>query len=110
MHYGELVEHDDIEGERRSGVDFSGADEHGLRILDCRFDGARLNGAKFTGTSYTVTQRISATKTVTFRVGVTAVGTRLVYLLANPSANFDFTDKAWEALVGRAAQRVTQYQ
>ena len=71
---------------------------------------AGADGAKFTGTSYTVTQRISATKTVTFRVGVTAVGTRLVYLLANPSANFDFTDKAWEALVGRAAQRVTQYQ
>ena len=53
---------------------------------------------------------MATTARFTFRVGVTAVGTRLVYLLANPSANFDFTDKAWEALVGRAAQRVTQYQ
>jgi hypothetical protein len=68
------------------------------------------DGAKLTGAGYTVTQRISATKTVTFRVGVTAVGTKLVYLLANPSANFDFTDKDWVALVGRAAQRVTQYR
>ena len=81
-----------------------------VRLDDDGVTAAGANGAKFTGTSYTVTQRISATKTVTFRVGVTAVGTRLVYLLANPSANFDFTDKAWEALVGRAAQRVTQYQ
>ncbi|MFT3861818.1 hypothetical protein [Micropruina sp.] len=64
---------------------------------------------KLEGKSYVVTQRISDSKTVTFRVGVVAVGTRLVYLLANPSANFDFTDAAWKALVGRAAQRATQF-
>ena len=66
-------------------------------------------GDQLVGTTYTVTQRISDSKTVTFRVGLAAVGARLVYLLANPSANFDFTQDAWDAVVGRAAQRATQF-
>ena len=32
----------------------------------------------------------------------------LVYLLANPSGSFDFSDDAWKGIVGRATQRVTQ--
>lgn len=67
-------------------------------------------GKDLKATSYLVTQRISDTKTVTFRVGISAVGTRLVYLLANPSAGFDFSQKAWDALVGRASQRATQFE
>jgi len=65
-------------------------------------------GKKLRATSYLVTQRISDSRTVTFRVGVAAVGSRLFYLLANPSSGFDFTDDTWEAIVGRAAQRTTQ--
>ena len=67
-------------------------------------------GKELKATSYLVTQRISDTKTVAFRVGISAVGTRLVYLLANPSAGFDFSQKAWDALVARASQRATQFK
>lgn len=67
------------------------------------------DGDQLGGTTYVVTQRISDSKTVSFRVGIAAVGTRLVYLLANPASNFDFTDSSWDAVVGRATQRATQF-
>ena len=67
------------------------------------------DGNQLVGTTYLVTQRISDSKTVTFRVGITSAGKRLVYLLANPSAKFDFTEESWDAVVGRAAQRTTQF-
>ena len=67
-------------------------------------------GKTLKATTYLVTQRISDTKTVSFRVGIAAVGTRLVYLLANPSAGFDFTQKSWDSLAGRASQRTTQFE
>lgn len=68
-----------------------------------------LDGKDLNATSYLVTQRISDSKTVNFRVGVAVVGDRLVYLLANPSGSFDFSDDAWKGIVGRATQRVTQF-
>lgn len=67
------------------------------------------SGKELSGRTYEVTQRISDTRTVSFRVGVVAVGERLVYLFANPSADFDFNQDAWTAVVGRAAQRATQF-
>ncbi|MBK8447721.1 MAG: hypothetical protein IPL41_13850 [Micropruina sp.] len=67
------------------------------------------SGKKLKGTTYLVTQRVSDTKTVTFRVAVAVTGTRLVYLLANPSSGFDFSANQWQAIVGRAAQRATQF-
>ena len=51
----------------------------------------------------------SDSKTVSFRVAIAAVGTRLVYLLANPSKSFDFTQESWDAVAGRAAQRASQF-
>ena len=69
---------------------------------------AAASGKSLTATSYLVTQRISDSKTVAFRVGLAVVGNRMVYLLANPSASFDFSEDAWRAIVGRATQRVTQ--
>lgn len=77
-------------------------------VKDAEVKAAGPDGKELTATSFTVTQRISTSKTVTFRVGVAAVGDRLVYLLANPSGKFDFSDAEWSAIVGRAAQRVTQ--
>ncbi len=65
-------------------------------------------GGKATAASYDIVQRISDSKSVQFRVGYVAVGTRVVYLLANPSAKFDFTDAQWSDILGRAIQRVTQ--
>ena len=70
---------------------------------------AVADGKDLNATSYLVTQRISDSKTVNFRVGVAVVGDRLVYLLANPSGSFDFSDDAWKGIVGRATQRVTQF-
>lgn len=67
------------------------------------------NGKDLTAASYLVTQRISDSKTASFRVGVAAVGNRLVYLLANPSNSFDFSDATWKGVVGRATQRATQF-
>ena len=40
---------------------------------------------------------------------VAVAGTRLVYLLANPSSGFDFSGNEWRAIVARAAQRATQF-
>ena len=67
------------------------------------------DGAKVTVQEFTVVQRVSATKNVAFRVALAAVGTRVVYLLANPSGDFDFTDAQWTAVGTRAAQRATQF-
>jgi len=66
------------------------------------------DGDNLRASTYVVTQRISDSRTITFRVGVGAVGNRLFYLLANPSSGFDFTEDSWRAIVGRAAQRTTQ--
>ena len=66
------------------------------------------NGKDLTGSAYSVSQRISATKSVAFRVAVGVSGKRLVYLLANPSTSFDFTDAEWGALAARALERASQ--
>jgi len=66
------------------------------------------NGQAVTGFWRTVTQSTNPTTTFVFRVGVASVGTRVVYLLATPSATFDFTDADWAAITARAGQRATQ--
>ena len=65
-------------------------------------------GEAVTGFWRTVTQSTSPTTSFIFRVGVASVGTRVVYLLATPSATFDFTDADWAAITTRAGQRATQ--
>ena len=67
------------------------------------------DGKDLTAISYLVTQRISDSKTTTYRVGIAAVESRLIYVLATPSNNFDFSDDAWKGIVGRATQRATQF-
>lgn len=67
--------------------------------------------AKFadTGITWRVTQQTDADETtVDFRVSVVRSGSRLVYLMANPTDGVDFSDDAWVAVSERAAQRAAQ--
>ncbi|HEY3339827.1 MAG TPA: hypothetical protein VGK18_15095 [Propionicimonas sp.] len=69
--------------------------------------GTGANAAKISGSTYLVTQK-TGTNTVVFRVAVLSVDTRLVYLLANPSTSFDFSDSEWVQVAVRAGQRASQ--
>jgi len=69
--------------------------------------GTGANEAKISGSTYMVTQK-TGTNTVVFRVAVLSVNTRLVYLLANPSTTFDFSDSDWAKVAVRAGQRASQ--
>lgn len=66
------------------------------------------DGKALTGSAYAISQRIDTNKSVLFRVAVGVAGNRLVYLLANPSSSFDFSDNEWEAVTARALQRAGQ--
>lgn len=70
-------------------------------------NGTGMNELKFTGDTYEITQDAGA-KTLIYRVAVLTVGDKVVYLLANPTADFDFSDSQWKAIAVRAGQRVTQ--
>lgn len=69
--------------------------------------GTGANSIKFAGTTYHVAQK-TGQSTPLYRVGVATVGKRLVYVLANPTKDFDFTDDAWKGVIQRAAERVSQ--
>lgn len=62
-----------------------------------------------TGAAWVVTQKVDQQEsTARFRSAVLGVGNRVIYLLANPSAEFDFSDEAWHNVALRAADRTTQ--
>lgn len=65
-------------------------------------------GEAITGFWRSLSQSTNATTTYSFRLGVAVVGTRVVYLLANPSPTFDYTDADWATITARAGQRATQ--
>lgn len=69
--------------------------------------GTGANGVKYTGSTYLITQSTNSSK-VLYRVALITVGKQVVYLLANPSATFDFTDADWKSITQRAGQRVSQ--
>lgn len=69
---------------------------------------AGANGEPITGFWRSLSQSTNPTTTYNFRVGVAVVGTRVVYLLANPSATYDYADADWSAITARAGQRATQ--
>ncbi len=58
-------------------------------------------------TVYTITHTIDQEK-IPFRIGVATVGTKVIYLYANPSETYDFSDTQWQQIVARAAQRASQ--
>ena len=73
------------------------------------FSGTGLRGAEIDGDTYVVTQKIDGGKTsLRYRVGIGAVGTKVVYSFANPKGTTDFTDAQWSALNVRMGQRATQ--
>lgn len=86
-----------------------GARARTATVKDTAVTAPDANGKKLTATSYLVVQRISESKTTTYRVGVAAVGNRLVYLLANSSDKANFGNAQWNDIVGRATQRATQF-
>jgi hypothetical protein len=69
---------------------------------------AGANGEAITGFWRSLSQSTNPTTTYNFRLGVAVVGTRVVYLLANPSTTYDYTDADWSAITARAGQRATQ--
>ncbi len=61
------------------------------------------------GTAWVVSRRVDQSEaTARFRVAVLAAGNHVVYLMANPTAEFDFSDQAWHGVALRAAERLTQ--
>lgn len=70
--------------------------------------GTGANKVAITGTSFQVTQKTGADGTFPFRVAIITVGSRVGYLVANPSTTFDFTDDQWKDIVLRAGQRISQ--
>ncbi len=62
----------------------------------------------YSGKSYLVTQQTGGAKSTAYRVGVVRIADRVAYLLANPSADFDFSDAQWKAILARTGERVTQ--
>jgi hypothetical protein len=69
--------------------------------------GTGKNDAKIAGSTFLVTQKTEIA-TVVYRVAVLTEDTRVVYLLANPTTSFDFTDAQWKAIALRAGQRASQ--
>ena len=70
--------------------------------------GEAADGVAFTGRSFLITQKTAEDEEVPFRVAVVRVDDRVAYLLANPSAEFDFSADQWKAIMTRTAQRVSQ--
>lgn len=62
-----------------------------------------------TGPAWVVTRKVDeSTATARFRVAVVTSGTHTLYLMANPTGEFDFSDAAWHGVALRAAERLTQ--
>lgn len=68
--------------------------------------GTGVDDVRIAGATFEVRQRVE--RTLFYRVAVVTVGNRVVYLLANPDNDFDFTDAEWAAIGVRAGQRVSQ--
>lgn len=72
---------------------------------------ARTGDPSGNGTSaaWTVVQKVDqASTTAKFRSAAAVAGNRVIYLVANPSDSFDFSNDTWHGVVGRAQQRLSQ--
>ncbi|OYO23988.1 hypothetical protein CGZ93_05655 [Enemella dayhoffiae] len=65
-------------------------------------------GTEVKGAWYVVTQKLDQTRTQKYRVGIFSAGQKVIYLRANPSDTFDFSDEAWIGVNLRAGERSTQ--
>lgn len=62
-----------------------------------------------TAAAWTVVQKVDQSATTAqFRSAAAVAGNHLVYLVANPSGSFDFSNDTWHSVVGRAQQRLSQ--
>ncbi|HEY7043395.1 MAG TPA: hypothetical protein VH419_06990, partial [Nocardioidaceae bacterium] len=52
----------------------------------------------------------TASSTVKYRVGIVSVGPKVVWTLANPTDNLDFSEDQWKTIALRAGQRASQVQ
>lgn len=66
------------------------------------------NGVEVKGKWFIVNQKVDANRAQKYRVGVVTAGDKVIYLRANPSETFDFTDEAWSSVNQRAGERATQ--
>ena len=64
--------------------------------------------APASGQLFTVDQRINLNSAARFRVGVAAIGSRVVYFAANPTPSFDLTDQQWLTVLERGIARAQQ--
>lgn len=70
---------------------------------------SRVGDLGAAGAAWNVSQQTDQTATTArFRVSIQAVGTTVVYLMANPSDTADFTDEEWIALSQRSAARAAE--
>lgn len=69
---------------------------------------AAIEAPSAAGAGFTVVRQTNADSEARFRTGVVRSGTKVAYLLANPSTPLDFDDAQWSAVVTRAGERLTQ--
>lgn len=60
------------------------------------------------GAAFTAVEKQNASTESRFRLGVLSVGKQVIFVQANTTAKFDFTDNQWRAVVARAAERAVQ--
>ncbi|AXE38221.1 hypothetical protein [Acidipropionibacterium virtanenii] len=79
------------------------------KISDAKsFSGIGEKNAAIAGRSFIVTQDTGSGQNAIYQVAVASVGDKVVYLLANVSPSYRFSDADWSQLTVRAAQRATQ--
>lgn len=70
-------------------------------------EGTGAKSAKVRGYAYTVAFELDKS-TVTYRVGISSVGNKVIYTFLPTDKNFDFTDEQWTDLNVRAGMRASQ--
>jgi hypothetical protein len=73
-----------------------------------KVSGIGARSAEIAGYTAVVNQKRSDGGSDKFRVGIVAVGNKVVYTFANPKGDFDFTNRQWDTIAVRAGERVTQ--
>lgn len=69
--------------------------------------GVGAEDTKIRGWAATVTQKATS-GSARYRVGIASAGSKVVFTFLNPQDKLDVTDKQWQAITVRAAERATQ--
>jgi hypothetical protein len=77
-------------------------------LEDAQVSGVGADDTKITGSVALVSQRITTKKSSKYRVGIAAVGDKLVYTFLPRTPDWDLTQDEWSTLTVRAAQRASQ--